>query len=831
MAAVKRARGSRKEASQKGAAPSSISAFAVSDEPAVAESVATLLLIERALKQGGLDVGGLGALLGRPDPVVILQAEARGFASSALRLLEGAAILPGRAQTVDVSYMRPDGHVRFSNEADIGWRIVTMLREAEGDDPEGEDERVLRARIANVARAGHPLLVLAETAALPPLLAMVADRVLQAGRLDHQIIAGTAARVGRHGPAAVEAAFSAHPFDPMHLSLADLSVAIRPGMALDRMVRALVHLAASGTEDTDPNGEDEGDGDGRGRPGDGWSKSQDARDGRSGSLSASDRDRQGKTRKERDRRGSERSSSAASSAGCDPVLPEAPNGYRHLDVETLAGYGAARGWALDLKADLTLWRAGALPWDQLSSRLLLSGPPGTGKTTFARALCNSLELPLYVTSVSTWLQASYLGAVIKQMSEAFDTARRNAPSILFIDECDGIGKRQPQDREFADYWNALVNKLLELMDGAARSEGVIIVGATNRPEAMDEALKRSGRWETQIDIPLPDREALAGILSHHLGEDAEAVVASAPGAARDPTGASVLDRTKVLDALARQAVGRSGADIERLVREARGRARREGRSLVHADLEESLAVGRPMRSRNLRYRMAVHEAGHALVRRALKLGTEIGLTIEAVSGGFAEAEIDLDVVQSPDWVMAIIAMHLAGRAAETVVFGNASIGSGGPPTSDLAKSTRLASSMELEFGFGSNLPLLYRSVKNAELLLLREDALKAAVHARLEAAFALAKRTIEADQASLLRLAEALAEAGSLNAAEIAAVFEAEEVSKSVHSDVEASGETDCPTASDAKGPGAAFNPSIIDPSADSSATVAATPSRDIDLA
>ncbi|KTQ96006.1 hypothetical protein NS226_09010 [Aureimonas ureilytica] len=229
MAAAKRARGSRKEPLQKGSAPSSIAAFAASGEPAVAESVATLLLVERALKQGGLDVGGLGALLNRPDSVVILQAEARDFASSALRLLEGGAILSGCAQTLDVSYMRPDGHVRFSSEADIGWRIVTMLREGKGDDPESEDERVLRARIANVARVGHPLLVLAETAVLPPLLSMVADRVLQAGRLDHPIIAGTAARVGGYSDAEIEAAFAPPSFDPAHLSLADLSVAIRPG--------------------------------------------------------------------------------------------------------------------------------------------------------------------------------------------------------------------------------------------------------------------------------------------------------------------------------------------------------------------------------------------------------------------------------------------------------------------------------------------------------------------------------------------------------------------------------------------------------------------------
>lgn len=108
----------------------------------------------------------------------------------------------------------------------------------------------------------------------------------------------------------------------------------------------------------------------------------------------------------------------------------------------------------------------------MSAKLLLSGPSGTGKTTFAQALCNSLQVPLVVTSVSTWLQGGHLNDVIEKMAKTFVEARAMAPSILFTDEIDGIGKRQPAEREYADYRNAIVNKAL--FDAQAMDETSVL---------------------------------------------------------------------------------------------------------------------------------------------------------------------------------------------------------------------------------------------------------------------------------------------------------------------------------------------------------------------
>jgi cell division protease FtsH len=127
------------------------------------------------------------------------------------------------------------------------------------------------------------------------------------------------------------------------------------------------------------------------------------------------------------------------------------------------------------------------------------------------------------------------------MAEAFEIARANAPSILFLDEIDNIGKRGSGQKD-GDYWNSLVNRALELLDGVGKTEGVVIIGATNFPDRLDPALVRSGRLERHIRIPAPDTDALAGILAHHLGRDLHHVMESAPNNVRDGNGADERPR-------------------------------------------------------------------------------------------------------------------------------------------------------------------------------------------------------------------------------------------------------------------------------------------------
>ena len=460
---------------------------------------------------------------------------------------------------------------------------------------------------------------------------------------------------------------------------------------------------------------------------------------------------------------------------------------QRLSVETLSGYGEAAEWTQALKQDLALWRDGGLDWSAMSTRILLSGPPGTGKTTFAKALCNTLQVPLMVTSVATWLEPSYLGDVLRRMKAAFDEAEKHKPVILFIDEIDALGKRQPLHRDHADYWNTVVNRALELLDGVTAHEGIIVVGATNKPDTLDPALLRSGRLERQVEIGLPDTDALVGILAHHIGADLPCLLRStdetgwradsgggqcrqqsgnsgrgglfgpnAPAPSACPAGrhlpqamadeGRVLVRTTehepepnaapLLRRLAARAVGSSGADIERLVREARGIARREGRALAFADLEALLAGSRPKLTDGLRRRAAVHEAGHAVVRQALGIGRVVRVTIAHTHATSAHVLAEEDVMheETEDRLEARLAILLAGRVAEQAILGTVSAGAGGGGHSDLAQATRLAVMLETAFGFGGSHALLYRTVESEDGLADLDAATLGRVHRRLRRA-------------------------------------------------------------------------------------------------
>jgi ATP-dependent Zn protease len=219
----------------------------------------------------------------------------------------------------------------------------------------------------------------------------------------------------------------------------------------------------------------------------------------------------------------------------------------------------------------------------------------------------------------------------------------------------------------------------------------------------------------------------------------------------------------VIRSLALRAIGRTGADIERLVREARQIARRQGRPLAYEDIATRLDTGKPLRSQASRWRRAVHEAGHAIARHHLGLGTVDLVTINGMDGeSFVEGYMDSDAVDSESALMDRMVSLLAGRAAEDVTFGGLGLGSGGSISSDLARATEIALGLETIFGTGQTFPLVY--VTQATLELDRTDQLKllSRINDRLESAYIQARELIRANAEQVKGLAQLLMKSETL---------------------------------------------------------------------
>ncbi|MGO7394554.1 AAA family ATPase [Rhizobium ruizarguesonis] len=489
--------------------------------------IVTALLLAGAIRDSGAALRDIADLLSQTGPVICIEVPAEGFERALMRLIEDTGLVPFGpyvGMAADFTFV---GELWDWGEREAQRIFLYVLIE--------DDARLhrptMRKQLTLALALGSPVLAVTEAGKpMPDPIDLTADLHLYGGGISTVIVADLLEAV--YGANACAHAVAVSRIDAKMLTLDDLAIAVRPGRPITTSIMALEQLAARKRRERD----EEDDGEGRaeekrerklitqsptGKPRNAADR-HDSADGSDGSTSSS-----GSRRRKKDKSTGSEIIQPVSVLEPQPTETKAGD-TKPVLVETLSGYGAAVDWALGLKADVADYLTGDLAWSAMSTKLLLSGPPGTGKTTFARALCNSLQMPLVVTSVSTWLQVGYLGDVLERMTETFAEARAQAPCILFIDEIDGIGSRVSATRPYADYWNACVNKLLELLDGATRSEGVIVVGATNRPDEIDEAIRRSGRLETHIQIPRPDIDALTSILAHHLGADIEAVSAERP---------------------------------------------------------------------------------------------------------------------------------------------------------------------------------------------------------------------------------------------------------------------------------------------------------------
>ncbi|MEL7482156.1 MAG: AAA family ATPase [Pseudomonadota bacterium] len=414
-----------------------------------------------------------------------------------------------------------------------------------------------------------------------------------------------------------------------------------------------------------------------------------------------------------------------------------------VTLETLPGLGDAGRWGLDLANDLKAWQSGGLSWSEVDRGILVAGPPGTGKTTFAKALANSCGVELIATSLAQWQAAGHLGDLLKFMRASFAEARKQAPCILLIDEFDSAGNRATASGDNTQYFIEKINGLLECLDGVQSREGVVVVGLTNQPHLIDPAFLRPGRLEKTISIPLPDCMAREQILRWHLREDLAG---------------------ERLQKLAARLEAYSGADIEKLVRDARRTARKEDRSLKISDLAECLPKRIPLHPDDLR-RLAVHEAGHALLHLLVGEGDIVKLSIQSEISPerrlFALGALETRQ-KRPRFLTRQkhenhLVIDLAGLAAEQIVFGEFGDGGGGVHGSDLHQATLRALDLETSLGLGNS--LVYLGAKGSARLraqLANDKDLRRQVDRCLQSAFDQARELLSENRDALDALTDAL---------------------------------------------------------------------------
>ncbi|WP_338661253.1 AAA family ATPase [Pararoseomonas sp. SCSIO 73927] len=435
-----------------------------------------------------------------------------------------------------------------------------------------------------------------------------------------------------------------------------------------------------------------------------------------------------------------------------------------LTLDDLPGQGEATAWGRQLVTDLTAFARGELDWSDVDRGVILEGPPGCGKSSFARALAGSAGVPLVSASLAQWQGAreGHLGHLLSAMKATFDEARRKAPAIILIDEVDSFPSRASVTHKHRDYVVEVINGLLEQLDGAVKRDGVVVIATCNDASNLDPAMTRAGRLERIIRLDRPDAPALQQILRVHLH-----------GALQTEDLLPVA-RTAAL----RQAVG---ADIERWCRGARRRARAAGRLMVVDDLIQEVGPAPSVHHPDAVRRMAAHEAGHALGFASLGVCLVEQVVVEPTVGGLSSTTVDIaELVRGMPYatrrdVGEQLRAILAGRAAEEVLLGAPSGGAGGSQGSDLARATQLACAIVVSSGLDDHPEaLLFLApaddpVRLGHLLLVPE--IRHRVSAVISQGYAEALDLVRKHRDAVERVAAALVEMGHLSGQEVEAML------------------------------------------------------------
>ncbi|XP_072268785.1 ATP-dependent zinc metalloprotease YME1L1 [Pyxicephalus adspersus] len=397
---------------------------------------------------------------------------------------------------------------------------------------------------------------------------------------------------------------------------------------------------------------------------------------------------------------------------------------------------------------------------KLPKGILLVGPPGTGKTLLARAVAGEADVPFYYASGSEF-DEMFVGVGASRIRNLFREAKTNAPCVIFIDELDSVGGKRIES-PMHPYSRQTINQLLAEMDGFKPNEGVIIIGATNFPEALDNALVRPGRFDMQVTVPRPDVKGRTEILNWYLSK-------------------IKYDESVEAEIIARGTVGFSGAELENLVNQAALKAAVDGKDMVTMkELEfakDKILMGPERRSVEIDNKnktiTAYHESGHAIIAYYTKDAMPINKAT-IMPRGPTLGHVSL-LPENDRWsetksqLLAQMDVSMGGRVAEEIIFGPENITTGA--SSDFDSATKIAKLMVTRFGMSEKLGVMTYS-DTGKLSPETQAAIEQEVRSLLKESYERAKLILKTHAKEHKSLAEALLAYETLDAKEIQMVVE-----------------------------------------------------------